>query len=237
MINILLSGICASRGPESWPYFLSEYLDCNLVNLSLAGAGNPYIHDNTIHELGHRKYDMVVVLWGDSRHFSIKVNDITKFSDSEHTSFYQAQQNDWPGKVIVPVNDQDYVDKNWILNAGYLHNKNDSTSRFFREYYKTVSHAQVIEGDILRLIALQGVLKTLIQPYLFLYRKPYTQFKRFDHLYKMIDWDNFYTGDSLVEIADRTNDHEIDNTYPGPVGQQYYAKLIAEQIQRRLVKS
>jgi len=236
-MNILLGGICASRGEGTWPYFLADYIDCNLVNLSVAGAGNPYIHDSVIHELAQRTYDMVVVLWGDSRHFSIKVDDIAKFADSTHTTLYQSQQNDWPGKVIVPVNDQDYVDKNWILNAGYLNNESDSATNFFKEYYKTVSHAQVIEGDILRLIALQGVLKSLNQPYLFLYRKPYTQFKRFDHLYKMIDWENFYTEDTLVEIADRTNDHKIDNTYPGPDGQRYYAKLVAEQIQRRLVKS
>lgn len=225
-MNVLLNGTCSSRGPGSWPY----YLNCNLVNLSLSGAGNAYIHDTTIAELAKRSYDVVVVMWGESQHCSIKVDDITKFADSKNTSLYQSSLNDWAGKVSYPVDDRTYVDKNWILNAGYLNNMNDSVSKFFKEYHKHITHSQILEADITRMISLQGVLKTLKQPYLFLYGRPFKKLKRFDHLYNLIDWDNFYIADSLMEIADRTNDHEVDNKYPGQAGQQYYAGLIDAQI-------
>lgn len=231
-MKILLNGTCGSRGEGSWPYYLSEFIECDLVNLSISGAGNAFIHDVTIGEISKRNYDMVLVMWAESRHCSLKVNDISKFSDSKNTSLYQSSLNDWPSKVIFPINDQDYVEKDWICNAGYLDGNTDSVAKFFSEYHKSVSYKQIYESDLIKMISLQNTFKALRQPYVFLYGRPFTKFKRYEHLYKMIDWNNFYTGDTLVEIAKRTDEKSIDpnGKYPGMTGQRYYASLVANQI-------
>ena len=71
--NLLVNGCSFSRGPNSWPYFLSNV---NLVNLAQAGAGNTYIHETTIAELSQRKYDLVIVMWTGIPRIDFKVNDI-----------------------------------------------------------------------------------------------------------------------------------------------------------------
>jgi hypothetical protein len=231
-MNILLTGNCNSRGPGSWPYYLKDILDCNLVNLSLAGSGNAYIHETTISELAKRTYDLVLIMWGESTHTGVPVNDINKYSDSENTSLYQSSINDWPEKIVYPVNDQDYVPKNWIMNAGWRSGKTDSVATFFKQYHQAVTYEQILESDILRMISLQSYFKATNQPYLFLYGRPYTKFKRFEHLYQLIDWSQFYQADTLMQIASRNNNELMgdDNKYPNPAGHEVYAELLAQQI-------
>jgi len=231
-MNILLTGNCNSRGPGSWPYYLKDILDCELVNLSLAGSGNAYIYEATISELAKRSYDLVLIMWCESTHTGLPVTDISMFADSENTSLYQSGVNDWPEKIVYPVNDQDYVPKNWIMNSGYRSNKQDSVAKFFKQYHQAVTYEQTLESDILKMIGLQGFFKSTNQPYLFLYGRPYTKFKRFEHLYKLIDWSQFYQEDTLMQIASRNNNELMgdDNKYPTAQGHQAYAELLARQI-------
>jgi len=234
-MNLLLNGNCNSRGPDTWPYYLQGMLGCNLVNLSVAGAGNAYIHETTISELARRSYDFVLIMWGESIHTGVRAKGIDRFSDSENTALYQSKQNDWPGKITYPINDQDYVDKKWIVNAGYLAGKQDSVAKFFQQYHDTVGFEQTLETDIIRQVSLQGYLKSIAQPYVFLYGRPYTKFKRFEHLYNLIDWSNFYQEHTLMQIASQNNNEfmGIDNKYPNPVGQKIYAQVLS----RHLIKS
>jgi hypothetical protein len=231
-MNILLTGTCNSRGPESWPYYLKDIINCELVNLSIAGSSNPYIYETTINELAQRKYDLVLIMWGDSNHTSIKVNNIDAYADSENTSLYQSSVNDWPEKIVYPINDQDYVPKNWITNAGYQSGSNDSVAKFFKQYHQAVTYKELIESDILRMIGLQGFLKEIRQDYLFLFSRPYTKFKRFDHLYKLIDWTRFYQEDTLLQIASRNNNELRGNInhHPGPAGHKIYAEILSSYI-------
>lgn len=231
-MNILLIGNCNSRGPGSWPYYLQEIIDCNLVNLSLAGSGNSYIYETAIGELSQRSYDLVLIMWGESTHTGLRVNDINQYADSENTSLYQSSINDWPEKIVYPVNDQDYVPKNWILNAGWRHGKHDSVANFFKKYHQSVTYEQIIESDIYRMIGLQSFFKAMGQQYMFLYGRPYTKFKRFNALYQLIDWQHFYQEDTLMQIAARNNNELMgeDNKYPTRQGHQIYAKLLADQI-------
>ena len=231
-MNILVNGTCNSRGPETWPYYLSNELDSTLVNLSVAGAGNAYIHETTISELAKRTYDLVLIMWGESTHTGLRVNNIDNYSDSENTSKYQSSLNDWPEKIVYPINDQDYVDKNWILNAGYRSGKNDSVGKFFKQYHQAVGFEQILETDIIRQISLQGFLKSIGQPYVFLYGRPYTKFKRFEHLYQLIDWNCFYQAETLMQIASKNNNELIghDNKFPNPAGQKIYAQLLSQYV-------
>jgi hypothetical protein len=231
-MNILLTGHCNSRGPGSWPYYLKDILNCDLVNLSIAGSGNAYIYEATISELSKRPYDLVLIMWGESTHTGVPVNDISQYADSENTSLYQSSVNDWPEKIVYPINDQDYVPKNWILNAGYRSNKQDSVAKFFKQYHQAVTYEQTLESDIYRMIGLQSFFKATDQSYLFLYGRPYTKFKRFEHLYKLIDWSQFYQEDTLKEIVSRNN-NELrgeNNRWPNPVGKKLYAEKLAQHI-------
>jgi hypothetical protein len=231
-MNILLTGNCNSRGPGTWPYYLKDIIDCELVNLSIAGSGNAYIYEATISELSKRSYDLVLIMWNESTHTGVPVNDINVYADSENTSLYQSSVNDWPEKIVDPINDQDYVPKNWIMNAGYRSNKQDSVAKFFKQYHQAVTYEQTLESDIVRMIGLQSFFKATNQPYLFLYGRPYTKFKRFDHLYKLIDWSQFYQEDTLMQIASRNNNELMgdDNKYPTAEGHRTYAELLARQI-------
>ena len=70
-MRILVNGTCASRGEGSWPYFLDQFIDCSVINLSVSGLGNAYIHETTVNELAKRSYDIVLVMWGNSLHHEI----------------------------------------------------------------------------------------------------------------------------------------------------------------------
>jgi hypothetical protein len=206
-------------------------LDCELVNLSLAGSANSLIHDTTITELSKRQYDLVIIVWPESHHDAVKVKDITKFAGSPNTSLHQSSMNDWPEKQIIPVNDQDYVDKNWILSNAYQHH-HDNVAQFFKDYFGAVGTSPLVESNLLKIISVQGFLKSINQPYLFLYGRSFTKFKKFDNLYRLIDWDNFYTEETLTEIASKNNNELMgsDDKYPNADGHRYYASLIADRI-------
>ena len=124
-MRILVNGTSISRGPETWPYYIEEKLGTQIVNLAQAGSGNTYLHESTVSELGERPYDLVIIQWAYVNRLDFRVHDIAKFRDSTYTSEFQAKQNDWKGKVIIPVNDQDYVQKNWIFGCGYINEQLD----------------------------------------------------------------------------------------------------------------
>jgi hypothetical protein len=197
----------------------------------LAGASHSFIKHTIRNELLARKYNLVIVLWPEFHHEGIQVTDITQFADSSNTSLYQSQQNDWPEKVIYPINDQNYVDKNWIFNTGYQFS-NDSVAKFFKNYFSNVTMAQLFESNIKTIVEVQEILKQYSQPYIFLYNRTFTKFKKFEHVYELIDWDNFYTGDTLMEIASRNNNALMgeDGKYPNAEGNRYYAELLLKQI-------
>jgi hypothetical protein len=105
-------------------------------------------------------------------------------------------------------------------------------AKFFKHYHQAVTYEQIIESDIYRMIGLQSFFKTINQSYLFLYGRPYTKFKRFENLYRLIDWSQFYQKDTLMQIASRNNNELIgdDDKYPTAEGHRAYAELLARQI-------
>ena len=113
--NVLVNGCSFSRGPMSWPYYLQFEYGFNLVNLAQAAAGNLYIHNSTISELGCRKYDLVLIMWSGLDRVDCQVDNIDFFCQTPYTSLTQSQRNDWPEKIVQPINDQDYIEKNWVF--------------------------------------------------------------------------------------------------------------------------
>lgn len=142
-MKILVNGCSFSRGPISWPYYLQELLNCELVNLAQSGAGNSYIHESTVSELVHREYDLVIIMWSGLSRLDFKVEQVAQFSKTPFTSDYQHRQNDWPGKVIIPVNDQDYVEKDWVFGCGILNNEQELVrSNFLNGLYRYIGVEQ-----------------------------------------------------------------------------------------------
>jgi hypothetical protein len=230
-MNLLVNGASISRGPDSWPYYLQQMLDCNLVNLALAGCGNTYIHETTVGEIARRKYDLVLIMWAECGRMDFRVDDISKFSDSKNTSQYQSAQNDWPEKIVVPINDQDYVEKNWIFSLGYMQGeRTDSVSQVFRPCHGITTHKQILESEYIRMISLQGVLKQQGIPYLFMHWRPIKTLSRFDHLRNLVDWTRVYQDECLETIAHDNSWLASDGVHPNAHAHKYYAELLYQRI-------
>ena len=229
--HVLVNGCSFSRGPESWPYHLQEMYNFNLVNLAQAGAGNTYIHESTIEELSKRKYDYVIIMWSGLSRIDYKIENISLLKNSKYTSCYQKSRNDWPGKSISPVNDQDYVDDRWVFGCGVLNNEKVLVeTEIFNSIYKHLGHKQFVYHSLQKMIALQSFLKTQDIPYLFTFYQDYvTDLQLEPYLYSLLDQLNIYNNKDIFRLAKEFND--IDKTHhPKTKTHQWWAKLIKEFI-------
>jgi len=236
-MNILVNGTSISRGAKSWPYELQQLIgSCNIVNLAQAGSGNTYIHESTVAEIAQRTYDLVLVQWTYVDRLDVRVKDIGKFADTEYTSDFQSQQNDWPSKQIHPINDQDYVQKDWAFGCGYINERKDnSLGRLFKEYYDVTGFSEHMNSSLIKIISLQNTLKALGVPYVFIEYRPMTRFDRFDHLYKLIDWSKFANTTHLFDIA-QAREALDDTLHPSLECQCIFAEqLYTELCDRNLI--
>jgi len=224
-INLLVNGCSFSRGPTAWPYHLNGV---NITNLACAGAGNTYIHDTTIAELSLRQYDFVAIMWSGLDRFDIKVDCIDSM-DTPYTSKYQSTRNDWKGKVIVPVNDQDYVEKDWLFGCGHINNdafiKN---TKLFNTIYRLQNRKQFAHKSLVYFISLQNTLKQLNMPYLFMFFQDYVNELKTLHpqLYKMLDQSQIYNDKNIYNITKANSWYDEDGQHPGLQAHQEWAELI-----------
>lgn len=232
-MNILVNGTSVSRGENSWPYFLQSHFDFSLINLAQAGGGNTYIHESTVAEVSEHAYDLVLIQWTYTDRFDFRVKDIAKFADSTYTSNYQCQQNDWPSKKIHPVNDQDRVQRDWIFGCGYLNQRlDDSIGTVFKNLYQHISANEHVFSTLIKIISLQNTLKQLRIPYMFMEYRPMSRFDRFDKLYQLIDWENFYSGKHLYTIA-KEQDALDDTLHPSVECHRMYAQDLYHELTKR----
>jgi hypothetical protein len=228
-IDLLVNGCSFSRGPTAWPYHLDGV---DVTNLACAGAGNTYIHDTTISELSKRSYDFVAVMWSGIARVDVKVNDINRFKGSAYTSQYQSANNDWPGKKICPVNDQDYIEKDWVFGCGFI-NQEDAMvkSKLFDQLYYYQNLRQLTYGLLINMISLQSVLKQMNVPYLFSYYNDYeSELKSWPELYAMLDNANIYSSQNIYTITKNNNWYDEDGIHPGLSAHQEWARLIQPYI-------
>jgi hypothetical protein len=239
-MNVLVNGASICRGDGSWPYYLQEKAQTkfNLVNLAQSGAGNYYLHDSTISEIAKRPYDLVMVMWSYPERFDFKVKNIMSFQDTQSTSWYSLRQNDWPTKQIHPVNDQEYVEDNWVFGCGYLNQRLDTQSvgRVLKEYYRVAGPREFMSATLIKIIGLQNTLKTLGIPYVFMNYRPLLKTKEFNHLYSIIDWSNFYDGPYLNHLAKEYDDFD-DTLHPKTTSQRAYTEHVYEfLLKKQLIK-
>ena len=224
--QVLVNGCSFSRGPISWPYHLQKKLNFNLVNLALSAAGNKYIHDSTIAELSCRNYDHVFIMWTGLQRNDVQVADISNF-DQCVTSAKQVLQNDWDDKQVWPVNDQDYVQRDWVfigLDNPYL------ASIKFAEYIKYRNKSNEVDQSLLYMITLQAVLKQRGIPYTFSFFTKYDVDLKQSPLYSMLDFDNICAADNIHSIAKTIKSYDIDGYHPGVEANQLWADKLIEFI-------
>jgi hypothetical protein len=228
--SVLVNGCSFSRGPDSWPYLLQDQLSFNLVNLAQAGAGNDYVFYTTMNEIHARKYDLVIIMWTGIDRVDYQVADINNF-DSAYTSLYQSRQNDWPEKNIFPINDQDYVDKNWVFGCGHINgDKNLTRTGLFAPYYKFVDHKQTLNSLMVKIISLQNTLNLLGIPYVFSFYEDYIHELKDHAMAHAIDWKNLCIIDNINNITKRNQWHASDGSHPGKQAHDAWAKLVKEHI-------
>ncbi len=227
-MNLLVNGCSFSRGPGSWPYFVN----CtNLTNLAQAGAGNSYIHESTVFELSQRSYDYVIVMWSGISRIDFKVEDERYFHDSSFTSKYQKQRNDWPGKVIYPVNDQDFVDDNWVFGDGIINNEKGLVSKnFLNGIYKYLGNDEFVYHFLQKIVALESFLKSQQIPYLFSFYKNYLDELRKSPLFNLLNKDRMIADVTLAEIAAIYNSYAEDGLHPGDLAHKAWADIVNKKI-------
>jgi len=223
--NVLVNGCSFSRGPGSWPYHLQKKLNFNLVNLAQAAAGNFYIHNTTVSEIVQRPYDLVIIMWSGFERVDVQVEDISLFQQTKYTSYFQSKLNDWPEKIVYPINDQDYVEKNWVLASGntdeYLR-----SIKFADTYYRYVGREQAVQQNLIHMISLQSILKQMNIPYLFTFYRNYTPTLVNHFLFPQLDADNMYTDQNIEDIAHKYKSFEPDKVHPGHMAHKMWADLL-----------
>jgi hypothetical protein len=222
-MRILTSGCSFSRGPIAWPNHVAKLANADLVNLAQAGAGNTYISRSIIDELQHRTYDLVLVMWSGLERIDIQVSDIHMFSETTYTSDYQSKQNDWPEKNVCPVNDQDYVQKNWVFGCGHLNKDNALLkSKLFDNLYRYQDFDEHLQRSLYDMISLESHLKSKSIPYVFSFYQNYISGSWFDRL----DWNNIFNKDNIFDLTKTMNDYDTDGLHPGPRAQEEWANCL-----------
>ena len=230
-MKLLVNGSSISRGPISWPYLVQKTLGCDMVNLSMAGSGNTYIHETTISELSQRSYDLVLIQWAPFTRFDFKVKDIGLFKDTIYTSDYQIKQNDWPEKVISPVNDQDYAEPDWIFGCGYGNgDKDPALVHAFEGFYQYAKPYEYMYHVLMKMISLQSYLKVNNIPYLFCFGRPFLYLEKHQHLTAQLDQKFIFSDQYVLDVAKEYDWFEEDGAHPNAEAYEFFARHLVEKI-------
>lgn len=235
--RFLINGCSFTRGPVAWPYHLKSIDQQSFTNLALSSAGNTYIHESTIYELSQRSYQGVIIMWSGLSRVDAKVESIDLFDNTWYTSNFQRTTNDWQEKIVEPINDQDYVDPDWVFGLGHQNQDPVITERkIFDGLYRYQNLKQFAFHFLIKLISLQNTLKSMNIPYVFTFYQPYQMVLQTEtNLCKLVDWNNIYTKQNIYEIAKQNNDVDQDN-HPGLKSNQIWAEIMDKVISTKILK-
>jgi hypothetical protein len=230
-MKILVNGASNNVGSYAWPYQLQKYMDCEVKNLSLPGCGNDYVYETTINELGENKYDLVIVMWPSiALRSDWKVQNSAQFGNDAWASHYHMDKS--------PDAESD-----WIMGGSHIVDESmeipaeqrSDISKLFGSYYSVVKPPQLMRTALIKMVGLQGVLKTLGTPYVFTYTAPMKSIQRYQHLEQMLDRDCFYDGEYLTPLCIRKGYYDPADpmkhaTEPGHVE---YAGLMYDFLKKK----
>lgn len=234
----MINGCSFTRGPIAWPYYLKSINQTQFTNLALSSAGNTYIHEATVAELAKRKYSGVIIMWSGLTRVDTQVASPEYFQNTVYKSQYQYKTNDWPEKIVEPINDSDFVDQSWVFGLGHVNqDKTIFTSGLFQGTYKYLDIEQFAFHLLIKIISLQSVLKSLGIPYIFTLYQPYQNIlKQQKDLVQLVDWDNFFIDKNIFEMARLNNDLDQDG-HPGLLTNQQWAEMLDNVIVEKILKA
>jgi hypothetical protein len=231
--NVLINGCSFSRGPGSWPYFLQKKIGFDMVNLSMPAAGNTYIHNSTVRELAQRPYDLVLIMWSGLTRVDAQVQDINQFSDIQYTSLNQSKLNDWPEKIVLPFNDQDYAEKDWVFVCTGLDTKLQKIN-FGNTELKYKSITQHESQSLLQMISLQAILKQLGIPYLFSFYQNYQHLLKKHEIYKFLDINNVVVDSNIWDITKKNKWYADDGAHPNKLAHEKWSNILCQEINNKI---
>jgi hypothetical protein len=234
--RVLINGCSFTRGPISWPYHLKTIHQTGFTNLALSSAGNTYIHESTVAELAKRSYQGVIVMWSGLTRVDTRVAYPEYFTDTVYTSEYQHKTNDWPEKIVEPIDDATFIDRSWVFGLGHVNqDRTIFSSKLFEGTYKYMESSQFAFHLLVKIISLQCTLKSLHIPYIFTLYQPYQDIlKEHKDLAKLVDWDSFFIDENIYEIANRNKDLDKDG-HPGVKSNKQWADLLDKEIERKIL--
>lgn len=186
-MKVLVIGPSITVEPDTWPSFLRESLNCELVNLSRTGCGNDYIFEAALTELSQRSYDLVIISWTDFNRVEFKTH--FKIPPAELDTIFNTN-----AELLQP---------DWIFNNNM--NYNEEVRQLYQSWARVCYDSdRMYQTMLLKIIALQGFLKSKQIPYAFLFYSRPVGLKRFANLYDQIDW-NYVHHQHLYQIAKKNN--------------------------------
>lgn len=226
-MKVLVNGTSVNIGPVSWPSHLQKKLNCEIVNLSRAYAGNTYIHDSTLEEISLRSYDLVIINWT----FFGRVDFKTKFNILPNDEYTLKNPN------------YESLQKNWLFAKQPIDDPlvADEVTQLIKHYDSICNNKRLSVPDTLyKIISLQSILKCQNIPYIFsfYFNMNDTFRQRQPSLCQMVDWDNVHS-EYLHDIAKNNGwwDPNDGDGHPTEPAHQYYADLLLEHINtKNLIK-
>ena len=238
-MKILVNGASITAMANSWAYQLKSLLGVDLINLALPSVGATYVHESTVTALSENRYDLVLIMWPDAwLRTEWRVRDPIALGESKNTSLYMSTIAE-----NVCKDSYELIQKDWIFGNEHLQDsrfeyipveQRSQISDAFSDFYRLVSNDQLMTHSIIKIISLQGVLKSLGMPYVFMYSKPPPHLPRIKKLLELIDSDQIYND---VYIRKYCTDNGwlskefVD--YPSITGSQNYALLVKQYLEKR----
>jgi hypothetical protein len=172
-------------------------------------------------------------MWSGLERIDVQIERIEDFAQTPCTSQYQSSQNDWPEKIIEPVNDQDYVQKDWVFGVGHLNcDKFLLKNKLFEKQYQYQGSLQHLQRSMYHMISLQSYIKVRNIPYVFAFYQNYvSQFQQLPHLVLQLDQNFIYNSTNLFDITKQINDYDADGLHPGPQAHKQWAKDLVTFMQ------
>lgn len=250
-MNILISGCSFTHWPEEpgseknicWPTYLQEKKShFKIRNLAEPGAGNLYIANSIANALiaDPKKYDMVLVMWSGMT----RLDFLTDLSNDNWRSLFNAYG--FYRRMEHCPNRLGYIFSGGEIGPWF---QNNATRTLYREMYKISDHASLGYSNLIEIVKIQHLLKSMGIPYRFMSYvnywgdqprvSPNGDFGVAAHpelkvLIDSIDFSQWIFADSdkncIYELAKANNDYHGDRFHPGAKTHREWVDIMLKHL-------